>query len=179
MSETTIRPPVHLDYSLTGENATRAFERGLAEADWYQCPVPREAMRRLLERRDGPAIRDTILWFALILGFAAATIALWGELVGGFALSLLCRPLRLHLRLCAECGPSVMAGEQGLEFADNLLGGSFRDQVTFDLDLKALLEERGSLFAGHAQDGGIIGRAPVGIREPYAYDPAAGFGFDG
>ncbi|MFZ4774790.1 MAG: NADH:ubiquinone reductase (Na(+)-transporting) subunit F [Terrimicrobiaceae bacterium] len=79
MSDATLKPPAHLDYSLTGENAHLAIERGLAEADWYQCPVPRATMRKLLERRDGPAIRDTILWFALILGFAAATIALWGS----------------------------------------------------------------------------------------------------
>lgn len=73
------KPPKRLDYSLTGENAARAIERGLAEADWYQCPVPRATMRKLLERRDGPALRDTILWFALILGSAAATVALWGS----------------------------------------------------------------------------------------------------
>jgi Na+-transporting NADH:ubiquinone oxidoreductase subunit F len=79
MSETTLRPPSHLDYSLTGENATQAIERGLAEADWYQSPVPRATMRKLLERRDGPAIRDTILWFALIFGFAFATYVLWGS----------------------------------------------------------------------------------------------------
>lgn len=72
------RPPAKLDYSLTGENAALAIERGLAEADWYQCPVPRETMRRLLERRDGPALRDTILWFMLILASAAAAFALWG-----------------------------------------------------------------------------------------------------
>lgn len=76
---TVLKPPKHLDYSLTGENAARAIERGLAEADWYQCPVPRATMRRLLERRDGPALRDTLLWFALILGAAAATVALWGS----------------------------------------------------------------------------------------------------
>jgi MocE subfamily Rieske [2Fe-2S] domain protein len=35
-------------------------------------------MRALLERRDGPAIRDTILWFALIIGLGYATYALWG-----------------------------------------------------------------------------------------------------
>lgn len=68
----------HLDYSLTGENATRAIERGLAEADWYQCPVPRETMRRLLERRDGPAIRDTLIWFALIFASGYAAYLLWG-----------------------------------------------------------------------------------------------------
>ena len=61
-------PPAKLDYSLVGENAAKAVERGLAEADWYQCPVPRATMRRLLDRRDGPAVRDTIIWFALILG---------------------------------------------------------------------------------------------------------------
>lgn len=73
------KPPQNLDYSLTGENAARAIERGLAEADWYQCPVPRATMRRLLERRDGPALRDTLLWFALILGSGYATFALWGS----------------------------------------------------------------------------------------------------
>ncbi|MCC5807873.1 MAG: NADH:ubiquinone reductase (Na(+)-transporting) subunit F [Opitutales bacterium] len=71
------KPPKHLDYSLTGENATRAIERGLAEADWYQCPVPRATMRKLLERRDGPAIRDTLLWFGLILGSGYLTFLLW------------------------------------------------------------------------------------------------------
>lgn len=76
---TLMRPPDILDYSLTGENSGRAVELGLAEADWYQCPVPRAEMRKLLERRDGPAIRDTIIWFALILGFAALTILLWGS----------------------------------------------------------------------------------------------------
>lgn len=72
------KPPARLDYSLTGENATRAVERGLAEADWYQSPVPRATMRKLLERRDGPAVRDTLLWFVLIGGSGYATWALWG-----------------------------------------------------------------------------------------------------
>lgn len=69
--------PLKLDYSLTGESAARAIERGLAEAEWYQCAVPRATMRELLERRDGPAIRDTIIWFALILGSGFATYWLW------------------------------------------------------------------------------------------------------
>lgn len=73
------RPPTKLDYSLVGENAARAVERGLAEADWYQSPVPRAVMRQLLERKDGPALRDTLLWFALLFGFAGATIGLWGS----------------------------------------------------------------------------------------------------
>ena len=71
--------PIHLDYSLIGENSTLAIEKGLAEADWYQCPIPRGTLRLLLERRDGPALRNTILWFALILGSGFATYALWGS----------------------------------------------------------------------------------------------------
>jgi Na+-transporting NADH:ubiquinone oxidoreductase subunit F len=72
------KPPTQLDYSLTGVNSTLAVEKGLAEADWYQCYVPRETMRKLLERRNGPALRDTLIWFALILGLGYATYRLWG-----------------------------------------------------------------------------------------------------
>jgi hypothetical protein len=54
-------PPATLDYSLTGVNSTLAVEKGLAEADWYTCPIPRDTLRKLLERRDGPAIRDTLI----------------------------------------------------------------------------------------------------------------------
>ena len=78
-SATLPRPPAKLDYSLTGESASAAIERGLAEAEWYQCPVPRATLRALLERRDGPALRDTLLWFALIFGSGYATYALWGS----------------------------------------------------------------------------------------------------
>src|ERR1017187_7399179 len=71
---------IKFDYSLTGVNSSLAVEKGLAEADWYQCAVPRETMRELLERRDGPAIRDTILWFALLLGTGFGTWFLWNTI---------------------------------------------------------------------------------------------------
>ena len=72
------RPIIKPDYSLTGLTGAQAIEKGLAEADWYQCAIPRATMRRLLERRDGPAIRDTILWFALLFGSGYLTWRLWG-----------------------------------------------------------------------------------------------------
>jgi|UniRef100_UPI00404A0579 Na+-transporting NADH:ubiquinone oxidoreductase subunit F len=78
-SVTFPRPIAITDYSLVGVNAAKAIEQGLAEADWYQCPVPRAEMRKLLERRDGPAIRDTMLWVALIFCSAYATYVLWGS----------------------------------------------------------------------------------------------------
>jgi hypothetical protein len=51
-------PVVHLDYSLIGVNSSRAVEKGLAEAEWYQCAVPRKTMRQLLERRYDGLKRD-------------------------------------------------------------------------------------------------------------------------
>jgi len=69
--------PAVPDYSLTGANAAQAIEKGLAEAEWYQTPVPRSEMRRLLVRRDGPAVRDTLVWFAILGGTAWATAWLW------------------------------------------------------------------------------------------------------
>lgn len=54
------------NYSIVGPERAHAFERGLADAQWYVSPVPREAMRNLMVRRNGPAIRDTLLWFVLL-----------------------------------------------------------------------------------------------------------------
>ncbi len=68
-------PVQHYDYSLVGEEAQNAVDKGLAEATWYTCPISKEDMRQLLKRRDGPAIRDTIIWFALLIGFGAWGVA--------------------------------------------------------------------------------------------------------
>ena len=65
------------DYSLVGKDTPRAVEQGLAEATWYASPVPKEKMRELLQRRNGAALRDTLLWFALIIGSGWAGYQLW------------------------------------------------------------------------------------------------------
>ena len=76
MSETnTIRLS---DYSLVGKDTALAIEKGLAEATWYASPVPRQTLRELLERKDGPALRDTFIWFALIIGSGVCGFLLWG-----------------------------------------------------------------------------------------------------
>ena len=69
--------PPKSDYSLIGANSSLAVEKGLAEAKWYQSAVPRATLRVLLERRDGPAILNTLLWFALIVGTAVLSYLLW------------------------------------------------------------------------------------------------------
>jgi len=67
------------DYSLLGASAVEAEEKGLAAAQWYHSDIPREDMRRLMQRKDGPAIRDTILYFAVLFASATGGIMLWGS----------------------------------------------------------------------------------------------------
>ena len=64
-------------YSLVGENSRRAVELGLAEADWYTSPISREVLRELLERRDGPPLRDTAIWVGALGLFGWLGLALW------------------------------------------------------------------------------------------------------
>jgi MocE subfamily Rieske [2Fe-2S] domain protein len=66
------------DYSLVGEEARLSVEKGLADASWYTSPIAREDMRALLVRKNGPAIRDTLLWFGLIFGSAFLVVYFWG-----------------------------------------------------------------------------------------------------
>ncbi|MBK8439236.1 MAG: fatty acid desaturase family protein [Rhodobacter sp.] len=67
------------DYTLTGPSARAAVERGLAAAEWYHTEVPRKLMKDLMQRRDDPAIRDTLLWVALHIALAAGGIWFWGS----------------------------------------------------------------------------------------------------
>ena len=66
------------DYSLVGESTRRAIETGLASAEWYHTDVPRKTMKELMQRSDGPAIRDTVIWMAALIGSAAGAIYFWG-----------------------------------------------------------------------------------------------------
>ncbi len=78
MTKNTTSEARRSDYSLVGKDSALAIEKGLADAAWYTTPVPKEKMRELLERRDGPAIRDTLLWFALLFLFGFGGFLLWG-----------------------------------------------------------------------------------------------------
>jgi fatty acid desaturase len=66
------------DYSLTGKSTERAVASGLAAAEWYHTDVPRKQMKELMQRSDGPALRDTLIWFALLIASAAGGIYFWG-----------------------------------------------------------------------------------------------------
>ena len=65
------------NYSLLGPDGLRAVETGLAAAEWYHTDVPRKAMKELMQRRDGPALRDTAIWLGSMIVLAGIAVALW------------------------------------------------------------------------------------------------------
>ena len=67
-----------IDYSLTGVESKNAKKKGLVDAQWYLPPVSKKEMKKLLERRDIPAILDTLLWFGLIFFSGFCVYFLWG-----------------------------------------------------------------------------------------------------
>ena len=75
MAETTFTPR---DYSLVGRDTKLAEERGLANADWYQCKISRARLKELMQRRDGPAVRDTIIWFGIMIAAGVGGFLTWG-----------------------------------------------------------------------------------------------------
>jgi len=65
------------DYSLIGPESKKAEELGLVSAQWYHCPIPRKRLKELMQRSDGAAIRDTIIWFAAFLATGGLAVWLW------------------------------------------------------------------------------------------------------
>ena len=65
------------DYSLLGPEAERAVERGLAQAQWYRTAIPRKRMKELMQRRDGPAIRDTLIWLGAMVVLGGLGAYFW------------------------------------------------------------------------------------------------------
>lgn len=70
---------VKRDYSLDGPENAKAVASGLANAEWYKCPIPRARMKELVRRSDGPATRDTILWIALLVTTGGLGAWFWGS----------------------------------------------------------------------------------------------------
>lgn len=54
------------DYSLVGPEGEQAEKNGLASANWYASAIPRKRLKELMQRKDGPAIRDTLIWFGAL-----------------------------------------------------------------------------------------------------------------
>jgi fatty acid desaturase len=66
------------DYSLIGRDSKLAEANGLATAEWYSCPIPRKQMKEFMQRKDGPAIRDTLIWIAAFVVTGVGGYLTWG-----------------------------------------------------------------------------------------------------
>lgn len=67
------------DYRVGGAEADHARQAGLADAQWYTTSVPRKRLKELMRRRDGPAIRHTLIWFASIGVLGVLAFHAWGS----------------------------------------------------------------------------------------------------
>jgi fatty acid desaturase len=65
------------DYALNEANDRQAREAGLVSAEWYHSPISRAQLKALAARRDGPAIRDTMIWFAALMVSGVAGFLTW------------------------------------------------------------------------------------------------------
>ena len=68
-------------YSLDGPSTREAIDKGLASAEWYHSNVPRDVMKQLMARSDGPALINTAIWIASLIASAGLVILFWGSWV--------------------------------------------------------------------------------------------------
>jgi fatty acid desaturase len=66
------------NYSLNGEETKKAFDKSLVRAEWYRTEIPRDKLKQLMKRKDGPAIRDTSIWLAMLFIFGYMVYVSWG-----------------------------------------------------------------------------------------------------
>ncbi len=62
---------------MEGSSARQAVDSGLASARWYQSPIDRDTLNALAQKRDWPAIRDTLIWLASMVLCAVLVIQWW------------------------------------------------------------------------------------------------------
>ena len=72
-------PARRRDYSLSGPENARAVAAGLANADWYRTDIPRKQLKELMQRSDGPATRDTLIWLGCLVLFGGLGAWFWGS----------------------------------------------------------------------------------------------------
>jgi fatty acid desaturase len=66
------------DYTINAETIRRTDEMGLGSAEWYRSPIPRKQLKELMQRSDGPAIRDTAIWLGAMAASGIAGYFAWG-----------------------------------------------------------------------------------------------------
>ena len=147
------------DYSLVGKDSALAIEKGLAEATWYASPIPKERMRELLQRKDGPALRDTLLWFSLLLG-----TGIWGWYWWGSSWTIL--PFGIYSLIYASTSDSRWhESSHGTAFKTDWLNNALYEIASF-MVMRESTPWRWS-HARHHSDTIIVGRDPeIAVPRP-------------
>ena len=151
------------EYSLVAKETIGAAEYRLYDATWYRSPVPKEALRELLRRRDWPAIRDTTIWFALIigsgwLGYLGWQAGSWWAIV----------PFMIYGLLYASTSDSRWhESSHGTAFATDWLNNALYEIASF-MVLREATVWRWS-HTRHHSDTLIVGRDPeIAVKRPPA-----------
>ena len=147
------------DYSLVGKNAAAAVENGLAEADWYTSPITRAELKELLTRQNWPAIRDTVIWFSLLIGFG-----IWGFLWWGSWLAII--PFFFYGVIYASSSDSRWhESSHGTAFKSDWLNEALYEVASF-MVLRESVPWRWS-HTRHHSDTIIVGRDPeIAVPRP-------------
>jgi fatty acid desaturase len=74
-----VREFVQRDYSILGPEREKAIEKGLVSAEWYKCPISRNRLKALIARRNGPALRNTVLWIAMLVATGYIAYLSWNS----------------------------------------------------------------------------------------------------
>ena len=67
------------DYTVGGPESAQAIKKGLANGEWFVPHIDRKIMRRLMQRDDYHAIRDTVLLFGIIFASGYAAYHFWNQ----------------------------------------------------------------------------------------------------
>jgi fatty acid desaturase len=146
-------------YSLTGPERAKAIAAGLAGAEWYRAPIPRAEMKALMQRSDGPALRDTLLWILLLAASGVIAYESWGTwwAVPAFA---------IYGILFASCGDSRQHEcFHGTAFRTQWLNTVIHQVASFMMLRQARIHRWS--HARHHTDTLIVGRDPeIEVKRP-------------
>ena len=93
------------DYSLVGRDTRLAEERGLSDAQWYSCAIPRPRLKDLMRRRDGLGHPRHLALVCPAHRHGRPRLARLGHLVGDPGLRRLRGPVRLVFRFALAREP--------------------------------------------------------------------------
>lgn len=151
------------DYRLVGGAGERARAAGLVNAAWYRCTVPRATLKDLVRRTDRFAIRDTVLWYALIGSAGALAVLAWS---GPWALPALLVYATLY---CSPADSRWHEAGHGTAFKTRWMNNALYQLASFQVFRRPTVWRWS--HARHHTDTLVVGRdaeiaAPVPTRWP-------------